>query len=164
MPVWREKVPIRGGRTAGHRLTRPVLALSNAWARWTGSAPSGCVVGFRPMYPPSFSVVPRRRTGPHLGGVPTLSPRAGKEFLVGAGRASPGQHPPKTVGQGKINSKLSCNPINCPRDRMRPWPLGRGRAHALCLATVGAGLRPAPTSWRRTGPHLGRVPTCSPRA
>jgi len=29
------------------------------------------------------SVVSRRRTGPHLGGVPAFSPRAGKEFLVG---------------------------------------------------------------------------------
>ncbi len=42
-----------------------------------------------------------RRTGPHLGRVPTFSPRAWKEFLVGAGRAKPGQRPPKTIRQGR---------------------------------------------------------------
>ena len=48
-----------------------------------------------------ISVVPRRRTGPPLGRMPTFSPRAKREFLVGAGRASPGRRPPKTIRQGE---------------------------------------------------------------
>ena len=143
-----------------------------------------------------------RRTGPSLGGAPTFSPRAGKEFCVRGGRASPAHHAHKTVlpgrtklgsilvadgsapwrgagvlapciervfggraagfarrpptknsspGKNQFKAQLQSNklahgtesaPVGC---GVPSWPLGRGRARALSLTSVGAGLRPAPT-------------------
>ncbi len=100
--------------------------------------------GPQPAHSPRFLVASWRRTGPHLGRMPTFSPRAGREFLVGGGRAKPGRHPPKTVGQEKINSKLSSHPNKLPTEQKAPpapWSRTRSRpVPGLCRG--GSQTRP----------------------